>query len=497
MGSSRQIVLRDLGLFLHVPGLMALVSVGVSVLWGEYYGIVPFFVTAIASFVAGQILYRFCRGGGESRLRHAMITAALGWGIIPLFGAIPFLMIALHFGDLPDPDPTTLVFINPWNALFESFSGLTSTGLSMALNPSQLPHSLQWWRSFTEWIGGVGVIVLVLSLLEPSEDSYQLYYAEAREKTIALTVQATVRRIWWIYLLYTLAGVMLLRLLGMPWWDALNHGLTGISTGGFSVRDQSIGAYSPLIQSGVIMLMIAGAISFIVHDRLLHQRRFSILWEESQLRAFWVLLVMGTGILLLVNYALDQSWLWLDSLFQWSSALGTCGFNTTDLQQWTPRAKLLLTFAMVIGGTAGSTVGGLKIRRLVFLWKGFLWRFQQLLLKPHQLMRFKLDGRVIAEAEANSRIETAAILAVTWIALLTLGVFILLGFVSSSYTLSDVLFEVASALGSVGLSTGITHPDLAWEGKLTLILLMWMGRLEIIPVLLLIYLPLRQLNKIR
>jgi trk system potassium uptake protein TrkH len=112
-------------------------------------------------------------------------------------------------------------------------------------------------------------------------------------------------------------------------------------------------------------------------------------------------------------------------------------------------------------------------------------------------MRFKLDGKVVTEAEVNSRIETAAILAVTWITLLMLGVFILLGLVSSSYTLSDVLFEVASALGSVGLSTGITHPDLAWEGKLTIILLMWMGRLEILPVLLLIYFPLQQLSNIR
>ena len=359
-----------------------------------------------------------------------------------------------------------------------------------------MPYSLQWWRTFTEWVGGVGVIVLVLSLLEPSTDSYELYYAEAREKTLALTVQATVRRIWWIYLLYSLAGVIFLRILGMPWWDALNHALTGISTGGFSIRYQSIGAYNSIIQAGVIVIMIAGAVSFTVHDRLIHQRRLSIIWEDSQLRAFWILLTIGTGLLLLINYSLNQSWLWLDSFFQWSSALGTCGFNTTDLQQWSPRAKLLLTLAMIIGGTAGSTVGGLKIYRLVFLWKGCLWRFQQLALKPHQLMRFKLDSRVVTEAEVNARIKTAAILALMWIALIALGVFILLGFVSSSYSLSDVIFEVASALGSVCLSTGITHPDLAWGGKLTLILLMWMGRLEIIPVLLLIYLPLQQLNKI-
>jgi len=136
MGLYHQTVLRDLGLFLHVPGLMAIASLVVSLFWGEYYAIVPFLLTAIASLLTGQLLYQLCQGGEATRLRHAMITAALCWGIIPLFGAIPFLAIAFDVTNLPNPTPTILLFRSPWNALFESFSGFTSTGLSMALDPA-------------------------------------------------------------------------------------------------------------------------------------------------------------------------------------------------------------------------------------------------------------------------------------------------------------------------------------------------------------------------
>ncbi len=147
------------------------------------------------------------------------------------------------------PIPQTLLeFQHFWNAAFEAFSGFTSTGLTVTLHENELPHSLQWWRSLTEWIGGVGMIVLVLSILEPSKDADQLYKAEARQQRIALTVTATVRRIWWIYLIYTGLSILLLYIAGMPLWDAINHGFIGISTGGFSIRDHSLGSYSPVIQ---------------------------------------------------------------------------------------------------------------------------------------------------------------------------------------------------------------------------------------------------------
>jgi trk system potassium uptake protein TrkH len=336
-----------------------------------------------------------------------------------------------------------------------------------------------------EWIGGVGMIVLVLSVLEPSTDAYQLYYAEGRSKKIALTLKTTVRKIWKIYLLYTVLSILLLCLVGMPWWEALNHSMTGISTGGFSVTDDSIGAYSPVVQLAVILIMIVGAISFSAHYQLLAKRRLSALWRDAQHRALWLLLGLGTIVLLLENYWFQGSFLWLDTLFQWVSALGTCGFNTVKLQNWSPSAKLLLSVAMVFGAASGSTVGGLKLNRVVALYKGVLWHFRRISLRPHQLMRYQMNGKVLNEAQAAQRVGSAAVLAVLWVGWLGLGVLVLLHVVQPQYTLNDVIFEAASALGSVGLSTGISHPDLHWVGKLILIVFMWMGRLEIIPVLVL------------
>lgn len=474
-------ILHDVGLLLHVPGVMALASLPICLWFREYYAIWAFLVTAITSLLIGQLLYRNFRSYEQTYLRHAMIIAALSWGIIPFFGAIPFWIIAYSLANAQTS--TIQDFQDFWNALFEAVSGFTSTGLTMALNPSQLPYSLQWWRSFMEWIGGVGVIVLVLSVSEPSTDAYQLYSAEGRSKRIGATVSATVRRIWWIYLLYSGFSILLFRVTGMPWWDAINHGLTGISTGGFSIRDNSIASYSSIVQLAVIVVMTLGAISFPIHYQFITQKRLSALWQDSQHKALWLLLTLGSVVLIFENYWFFGSYVWLDSLFQWVSALGTCGFETVDLQNWSSSAKLLLSLGMIVGGAAGSTVGGLKLNRLVFFGKAVVWHFQKLALQPNQSMHYQVEGEIVTEAEASRTIEAATVLLVLWFCAIALGVVILLHV--APYSLIDVIFEAASALSSVGLSVGITHPDLHWLGKLTLMILMWIGRLEIVPILVL------------
>ncbi len=480
-------ILRDLGIFIHLPGFMALLSLLVCLFGGEYYGIWSFTVTAIASFALGQLLYQTNRHADSSRIRHSIIIVALAWAIVPLLGAIPFFIIANHLAANSDASLTVLQFQEPLNAIFEAFSGFTSTGLSVALKSSELPLCLQWWRSFMEWIGGVGVIVLILSILEPSADPYQLYSSEGRSKTIGLTIRSTVRKIWWVYILYTLASIILLRVAGMPWWDALNHGLTGISTGGFSIADESIGAYGLWVKIATIPIMIFGAISFPNHYRFLTTGRLSALWKDSQHRVLWILLVLGTLLLLYFNYSTVKLFLWVDSTFQWASALGTCGFNTVDIGKWSESAKLLLSLAMVVGGATGSTVGGLKIARVISLWKGVQWSFRRIRLQPYELMRYQIHGEVVSEQVAQRQVSSAAVLAFLWVLVLFAGIFILVSIVPpDQYSLSDTIFEAASALGSVGLSVGITGPDLAPVGRLILILFMWMGRLEIIPVLLLI-----------
>ncbi|MDJ0588881.1 MAG: TrkH family potassium uptake protein [Pleurocapsa sp. MO_226.B13] len=486
-------VFRDIGLFLHVPGIMALISVPVCLLSGETYALVPLFTCAIASLVFGQLLYRQGNSQVSNRIPYAMATAAVGWFLVPLFSSIPILMTANAPDLTPDLSTTILPFQNPWNAIFEAYSGFTSTGLSMAFNYSEIPHTLQWWRSLMEWVGGVGVIVLVITLLEPTTEPYQLYNAEGREQRIGLTLTQTVKRIWWIYILYTIAGIILFRVVGMNWWEALNHGMTAISTGGFSVTENSIANYSVAVKLAVMVMMTLGAISFSVHYQFLRQGKLSAFWSDNQHQALWILLLLGTILLWGFNRLVSNDIALIDIVFQWSSALGTCGFGTVSIGDWGGGSKLLMSLAMVIGGAAGSTAGGIKLSRFVIIFKAIVWRFRRIALLPHEMMRYELDGEILKESEANRRVEAAAVLAILWLSVVIIGIFILQYLKLPTYQLIDVIFEVASATSGVGLSTGITHPDLPWLGKLTLMTLMWMGRLEIISVLLLFSLPFKTL----
>ncbi len=280
---------------------------------------------------------------------------------------------------------------------------------------------------------------------------------------------------------------MLLRLAGMPGWEALNHGMTGIATGGFSVTDDSMASYPARVQLVLLLVMIAGAISFVTHYQLLRQGRLSSLWRDGQHRALWLLLGAGLLLLPVENLWYGGSFLWLDSAFQWVSALTTTGFQTVDLLAWSPTGKLLLSLAMIVGGVAGSTCGGIKLLRVVTLHRGLLWRFRRVSLSPHQVMRYRTDDEVLTETEADRLVRGAGVLAALWAVLLWAGILFLVHVVPDGFTLSDVILEVASAQSNVGLSTGITHPDLLWPGKLCLMVVMWMGRLEIIPVLMLVF----------
>ena len=487
-------VLRDIGLFLHVPAIMALISLPVCLIAQETYALIPLLTCAIASLTFGQILYRLSRSKSSSRIPYAMATAALGWLLLPLFGAIPILMTA-HAPDLaPDFSTTMLRFKDPWNAVFEAFSGFTSTGLSMATNYSEIPRTLQWWRSLMQWVGGVGIIVLVISLLEPSTEPDQLYNAEGRSQRIGLTLTQTVKHIWWIYLVYTVGSIFLFRIVGMDWWAALNHGMTGIATGGFSVTENSIGDYGIGVKLAVIIVMTLGAISFSVHYQLLRKGKFLAFWSDDQHQALWFLLFGGALLLWGLDSLSTRDIPLIDIIFQWSSALGTCGFGTTSVQSWDNGEKLLMVVAMLIGGAAGSTAGGIKISRFVIVVKAVIWRFRRIALLPHEMMRYELDGEIIKESEANRRVEAAAVMFILWLGIVLLGIFILQYLKLPTSDLVDVIFEAASATSGVGISSGVTHPDLPWLGKLTLMCLMWMGRLEIISALLLLSLPIESLR---
>ena len=488
--SDLRIILRDLGLLVPIVGAMALLSLVVPVIFHEPYALLPLVITALASFALGAGLYFPFRNAGETKLKHGMIIAAFGWLLVAALGSLPFVLTAFFAQRYGFGSPTLLYFKDPLSAFFESVSGYTGTGLTMAARADLLPKTLQWWRSFIEWIGGMGVIVLMLTILagpQPGAGNYSLYYAEARGEKIHPSIVSTLRTMWWIFLLYTFISIVILWGAGMPIWEALNHAMTGISTGGFTVTDNSMASYNSLaIELALIPIMLFGAISFAVHYKLM-QGKGKVLWQDEQTR--WLFILMSFGVLFL---ALENGWALgplrslRDSAFQFVSALTCTGFQSADIASWSATAKLLLAGGMVCGGAAGSTAGGIKIVRLLILSKGVGWRFRKIISPRGAIVPFRIGSTAIDESEIGHRLEDASLITFLWVIFLGAGIITLLHTVPPHFTLSDVVFEVASAQGNVGLSVGITSPTMSTVSKLALCFNMWIGRLEIIPVLMLV-----------
>ncbi len=477
---------RDVSRFLLIPIGMLLLSLPICLIAREWFAVLLFLASLAITSLLALLFHVLGKQSVDVPMNQTLISVGLSWGLIAAIGGLPLWFTAMAMG--ATAPPTVIHFGNLLNALFEGFSGFTSTGLTMVVRESQLPACLQWWRSLMEWVGGLGLIVLAIALLEPLQDQYALYQAEARQMRLRLTATRTVRRICTIYSLYTVASVILFRVVGMSWWEALNHAMAAISTGGFSVTDNSIGIYGTPVKLAVILVMVIGAIAFDRHDQFL-RGKLCALWQDRQHRLLLFLLMVGGVLVAAEHYSFSGRFDWTDSVFQWASALTTCGFGTQSIQLMSSTNKLLLSLAMIIGGAAGSTVGGIKVSRVLALGEGVFWHFRKSKLTPHQTYVRQINVKVLDPEQASRQVEEAAVVLVLWLSCLLVSVLVLLRLVPGEYTLSDVIFESASALGAAGLSTGISGPSLHWLGKCTLMLMMWAGRLEIIPVAMLLAAP--------
>jgi trk system potassium uptake protein TrkH len=468
-----KIVLRDTGAVLIAVGVITLFVNFIAIAFDEIYTIQWILLTSAIFLFVGGLFRLLGKTTAEPKIRHAMITAAFGWLVISLISVIPFYYI------------TGLDFLS---AFFESVAGWTGTGLTMISEPSALTHTIQFWRSYIQWIGGVGVIVLTLVVLaRPGTGSFTLYRSEAREEKIHPSIISTVKTIWWIFLLFTGIGIILLVIFGMPFWEAVNHAMTGLATGGFSITDESIASYSVFLQFLLIPLMIAGAIAFSNHYEFL-KGRIKNFFKDIQTLTLLFLIIVVTLILAYVNMESGIYSDFMQSLkysgFQFVSALTCTGFATTDLLVWGEEAKLLMAFAMIAGGAAGSTAGGIKLFRVILLTKGVGWKIRRIFLPVKGTFPHKLGGKVLKRDDAIEEISEAATVSFLWVVLLFIGTFVILHVTNAN--LENAFFEVCSAQGNVGLSVGITSASMNSVAKFMLILNMWVGRLEIIPILVLI-----------
>lgn len=477
--------LRLAGGLLLAPAAMAAATLPFCLAEGDGTALASFGALALVSLALAG-LSRLVPRRREVRSVDAVAAVALAWLLIGGLCGVPLHLVAR---DAAPGSALASAYGPPLNALFEGMSGITSCGLTMADRPDLLPASVQWWRSLCEWVGGVGVVVTMLLLLDPAEHHEAFYRAEARSWRLDAPIRRTAVRIWSIFPVLTLLAVLGLRLAGESWWAAVNHGLTGIATGGFTIREDSFRSAPAAVQGVAMGAMLLGAVSFRAYSRIAVRR--SPWWRSTQLR--WLAGLLGGGLLVLLAL---KRWAGLDATalqiaFQWFSALGTCGFAGADPAAWPPAALLVLTAGMVVGGMAGSTTGGIKISRLAWLAKNIGRHLRVRLEGREAPTAYRFDGAAVDPGEARRRIGHAAILAGLWAAALVLGWSALLLLLPDDPP-QHLLFEAASALGSVGLTTGVTDASLPATAKTTLIALMWLGRLEIVSALLLLLLPWRR-----
>lgn len=369
----------------------------------------------------------------------------------------------------------------PWSpfidCFFESMSGLTTTGLSV-IDLERLPKSVLFFRAYSQWIGGIGIVVLTLAVfLQPGKTAHQLYSADFGKENLLGNVIATSQVLMKIYLLMTALGFLAYWAAGMGAFDALLHIFTTLSTGGFSSHPQSIGFFdSTVIELTVAVFMVLGATSFSLFY-LLRMKRVGLFLHDLQTMYLLGFILLGT--LLFLFWGAGGTGSISQALFRAVSALTTTGFNLTDPGAWSDRTKFVSSVLMIIGGSAGSTAGGIKLFRFILLVKLSLWSVNRLLLPEEAVLPLKYGALTVSDGEIKQIVGFFLI----YIAILCLSTMI---FAAAGYPLSDALFECASALGTVGLSTGVTASTLKPGLKLLLILNMWIGRLEILPVVMLI-----------
>ena len=482
-------IFGNVGLFLFIPAIMAFITALIGIIFKEYFSILPLLIIGSVNFIIAYLLYRFCFEPKNNHLWDSMISVALSWLFCPMFGALAYIFVSIASMSVTTSD-TALILAKPINAIFEAFSGFTSSGLTMIDKVSVLPHTIQWLRSFQQWVGGVGLIIFVLSLIEPNIEEYQLYFTETRSKGFNKSILKTTRSIIYMYLIFTIVGVMLFAFARMPIWQAINHAMSAIATGGFTITDDSFASYSFIIKLIGIFLVVLGAMSFSLHYKIFVQRKFSEFFKNIQNRVFYILLISGSILLILINIGKSH---YMNYVFEWVSSLSTCGFSAQRIFSLTSASKFLMIIAMIIGGSSGSTVGGLKIRRVIFLFQSIILRIKSLTIYQEKkvLKQKKIpkkeepSGVYLPESEKTRRLYEAGSLFFLWISTLFIGVFLLL-LLEPQKKIIDIFFDVTSALSNVGLSTGVAIESLKSFSKIVFIFLMWLGRLEIIPILVLI-----------
>ena len=468
---------------LLVPGIYGLVFETVG---SEGFRVASdMFEFGVLFVVLGYVTTRLFMPTRRLKRDEALLLVVLTWIIVPMLVAWPVAQTL------------RIPFVDAW---FESVSGFTTTGLTMFtgnVDPAfhvyvpaveQLPKTVLLWRSFMQWIGGIGIVVVAVSIIaRPGGAARLLYLAEGRSERIEPSVVATAKRMLLVYIIVTVVDVIAFHIAGMNWFDAVIHAMAGISTGGFSTRNNNIAEYNSVyIDVAACFSMITGAISFSDWYNLLIRGRIRRFLQSPEFRALVALLALGSAaavaIFLRYGYSLYKAVRY--GLFDIVTTMTTTGFQNSSLTNIPPVLKGLLVTFSLIGGSAFSTTGGIKLLRLIIAVKALQWEAESASAPRGYIPRRRLAWIILDD----DMVRSALVLIFAFSATEIIGTLIAAMFLPPKWSFADIALETASALGNVGISVGITSAAMPLAVKILYIILMLLGRLEILPYIFAVHL---------
>lgn len=459
-----------LGHILKFESAFLMLPVIVGLLYGEDDVTAYLFVAALC-LILGMILSRKRPESPSLYTREGFVTVALSWIIMSVFGAMPFVLS----GDIPS-------YVD---ALFETISGFTTTGSSILADVETLSHANLFWRSFTHWIGGMGVFVFIMAILPLMGGStMNLMKAESPGPSVSKLVphvKDTAKILYGMYLAITVAEIILLCIFGMPLFDSLCTAFGTVGTGGFGIKNSSIAAYSPALQNIVTIFMILSGINYSFYFLVL-SKKIKDAFHIEEVR--WYLLIILIAVIAIV-YDIRSLYPTLGetarhAFFQVGSIITTTGYATTDFDLWPSMSKTILVVLMFIGACAGSTGGGMKVSRLVILFKT-IKKELSLISHPREVRKIRMDGHVVE----HSILRGSNVFLVIYFVVL-LGSTLLVSIDEFDFTTNFT--AVVSALNNIGPGLNLVGPTQNFSlfspfSKVVLMFDMLAGRLELFPMM--------------
>ena len=447
----------------------------------------PFLLAAAIGFGGGWTMERLSHGKKQVGMREGFLVVSLTWLFAASVGALPYWLTA------------EAQFASPVDSYFEAMSGFTTTGATIVTDVEGLPHGLAMWRQLTQWFGGMGIIVLALAVLPRLRvGGRQLLETELPGPEIeemTMRIRETAQRLWLLYIALTAIMVAVLSTIAwtgldpsMSFYEAVAHSLTTLPTGGFSTRARSLEEFGAASQWAIAFFMLVAGVNFALMYRAFFRRQPRVFVRDEEFRLYLALLVLGSAVLVAELWSegvLRGEAAIRHSVVNAVSAMTTTGYASVDFNEWPLLAAIVIVALMFVGGSAGSTGGSVKVVRHLLLGR-ILKRELDQTVHPEVVLRIHLNDRPVDERILRA-ISSFVLLYVGVFALGTLLLVIDAARVDSDLRLLDAVAAAATTLGNVGPAFGFAGPMGSFEpfsdlSKVVMIVLMWVGRLEIIPV---------------